>query len=1218
MFHPAISILFSRVFSCLPPGSWFPVFLCLWFPGIQNAPAQELTPIQLGDHRELIFATTQGWGEPGWNVAAHAAGIAGESLRIGTHSFSKGIGLHATGSMTVLLDGAFSYFDAEAGLQPCAAMGSVIFRVVVDGVTCFVSPVLHSGDEPLAVHVGVAGGMELRLEIEDAGDGITCDMANLGNARLTPATPHPEVGEEKPVDIGLFGRVATWDPNRCDGARADRIQEFLADDLFLDRDLSVDGSGLYLVPVSTNHLACVGTQWLGRRAPREARLVFPDHSRIPAINDVRVEGWFGESAWQGAFKPINGKLQQVAGTLIFQIASGSGATEPVLTRKLRWIFPATGGSVAVERPQIRTRSRWAVTNLVARFVGAGGQSGAEVGIVNGELLPRDGREQAKWDLGVPLPLPIRYSRWSLLGSDPTLIQFRMQLGTFSVAVDDVLRHGAVYLPDQGVLVTTDPASTGLDEVRRRVSASKTILEEVRGMPDQTLAQAMSKTHHDAQSEGPVMLSLSCDNAKFVLERQGSVKFHDVVDTGTDWFKDAGELQVSFGAGHSKFVSRRLDEEWLPSIETTFAESGIAYVERAFVAPWDSSGTAPARLNRASACVVEFSITNRGSAALEARLELEFLRNSREGIHAGLLEIAEGWAVTGERGLIALVKAPSGGKADSSQGGALKLKREGGRLLLSGTLRPNEESHCVVLLRSGNEDLLKSRPLEELRKEFKSYWNSVLSRGMQIDTPDTLLNDVIKSSQVRCLIAARNEADGLRVAPWIAAMSYGPLESEAHSVIRGMSFLGHEEFARRGLDFFIHRYNTNGFLTTGYTTFGTAWHLWTAGEYHQIYQDRAWILDAAPKMGRVGEWIVRQLDKTAPSVAGDRPESGLMPPGVIADWNAFAYHFANNGYYYAGLRELAGMLKSVGDPRHAEFAARAEQLRRSTLRSYQWTQARSPVIQLRNGTWTPHYPSQVHSPGPLGGFFPGQDAGRSWCYDVEIGAHQLVPTGVMEPQSHEVGLMLDHMEDVQFLADGWFDYQEAGNRADWFNRGGFSKVQPYYTRNAEIYALRDDVKPFIRSYFNSLAAMLNPEVLSLWEHFNHSGAWDKTHETGYFLHQTREMFVQERAGELWIAPLLTSNWMAEGMSVRVANAPSRFGTVSYRVSSHLAQSRIEAVIEPPSRSRPEAIVLRLRHPDGRKWRAVTVNGRAHKDFDMSAQTIRIPTTMAGSITVNAIY
>jgi hypothetical protein len=38
---------------------------------------------------------------------------------------------------------------------------------------------------------------------------------------------------------------------------------------------------------------------------------------------------------------------------------------------------------------------------------------------------------------------------------------------------------------------------------------------------------------------------------------------------------------------------------------------------------------------------------------------------------------------------------------------------------------------------------------------------------------------------------------------------------------------------------------------------------------------------------------------------------------------------------------------------------------------------------------------------LADFFPGQDAGRSWCYDVEIGAHQLVSTGVFDPRDREV-------------------------------------------------------------------------------------------------------------------------------------------------------------------------------------------------------------------------
>jgi hypothetical protein len=211
-----------------------------------------------------------------------------------------------------------------------------------------------------------------------------------------------------------------------------------------------------------------------------------------------------------------------------------------------------------------------------------------------------------------------------------------------------------------------------------------------------------------------------------------------------------------------------------------------------------------------------------------------------------------------------------------------------------------------------------------------------------------------------------------------------------------------------------------------------------------------------------------------------------------------------------------------------------------------------------------------------------------------------------------------MEDVQFLADGWFDYPSATNHADWFNLGGFSKVQPYYTRNAEIYALRDEVKPFLRSYFNSIAAMLNPEVLTLWEHFNHSGAWDKTHETGYFLHQTREMLVQERGDELWLAPLITSNWLADGLGVAVTNAPTRFGSVSYGITSHVRDAVIEARIDPPTRSAPKAIVLRLRHPDGKPLRGVTVNGKAHRDFDRRQQTIRIIPTAGASIAVRASF
>jgi hypothetical protein len=323
----------------------------------------------------------------------------------------------------------------------------------------------------------------------------------------------------------------------------------------------------------------------------------------------------------------------------------------------------------------------------------------------------------------------------------------------------------------------------------------------------------------------------------------------------------------------------------------------------------------------------------------------------------------------------------------------------------------------------------------------------------------------------------------------------------------------------------------------------------------------------------------------------------------------------NAYYYAALRETGMALKQTHHPSGEAFLAKAAELRANLLRAYRWTQSQAPALPLRDGTWVPAYVSQVHSPGRLTDFFPGPEA---WCYEVELGAQQLVPTGVLGAGSTEVTQMLQHMEDVQFLADGGLGYSPEVNHADWFNFGGFSKSQPYYTRNAEIYALRDEVKPYVRSYFNTLAAMLNTETMTFWEGLHNGGAWDKTHETGYFLQQTRFMLVLERGKELWLAPLVTSNWFKAGMTIAVENAPTRFGKLNYRIQSHADQGYIEARVEPPDREPPTKLVLRLRHPEGKPIRSVTINGKPTRSFDPVDGTIAFKPQRSGPITVKAEY
>jgi len=74
-----------------------------------------------------------------------------------------------------------------------------------------------------------------------------------------------------------------------------------------------------------------------------------------------------------------------------------------------------------------------------------------------------------------------------------------------------------------------------------------------------------------------------------------------------------------------------------------------------------------------------------------------------------------------------------------------------------------------------------------------------------------------------------------------------------------------------------------------------------------------------------------------------------------------------------------------------------------------------------------------------------------------------------------------------------------------------------------------------------------------------------------------------------------------------HAPTQFGEVSYRIKSSVASGTIEAEIGPPARKTPDVIIIRLRHPEGKPMRSVTVNGQAHADFDAARETVRVVPT-----------
>jgi hypothetical protein len=1015
---------------------------------------------------------------------------------------------------------------------------------------------------------------------------------------------------EKDFDIARFARVVAWDPSQtC--SRPSRVEELEADEIFLETDVLPDADGTYAVPFVPSGQGCIGIQWMQwieSSILKELVLQFAEGSPMPSTNEIRIEWWVGESSWQGDWKPFPVKIEQQGNRWLFHVAWGDSGPGCVGVEKIRWIFPSSTSHFLIRKIEAFTLCQWdtIVLNLELEQPKTGQRGNIDV--YNGEIIEPSAKGSSlhcEWDLGGPLQLKIRYCKQEkrLLKSDRTLLTVQLPAGAFSVSVNDVLEYGCVYIPAFVFFIAKDSAGVSLDKYRQEIATHKTIRQRVRQMPDQSFTQAMEKVHHKVQDNGPTMLSLACDNHKFVVERAGDV-----------WvFEGSFKLIPKFGSGKDPKCTRNMYGGWLPVPITTVKENGLRYRQRTFVAPYGKENPEYYQwLQRQPICVVELTVENPLPDSIDASLGLRFLADAGKNQPAELKQVKNGTVVQKQELLLAFV--------DTTEIPSLGIQTENGDLIISVAIPGQTTKRCFVYiptweLKPDEYSTLKGGT--DLLSETEAYWNNILASATQIEIPETLLLNVIRASQVHCLMAARNEEHGNRIAAWIASDRYGPLESEAHSIIRGMDLMGHEDFARQSLDFFISRYNPAGYLTTGYTVMGTGWHLWTLAEHYRLTKDSQWLNKVAPEVARVCQWIVRQREKTKRINAyGQKvPEYGLMPPGVAADWNRFGYRSYIQGNFYAGLHGAARCLADIGYPDANSLLDNTAQFRGDIQLAYQWTQQHSPVLPLSNGTWVPYYPSFVY--GFCEDAFPGEDGRRSWCYDVEIGSHHLAVLGVLDETDRNIDWIADRMEDVWFFHDGLYDYPAEESKKDWFNLGGFSKVQPYYTRIQELYVLIDDVKPFIRSYFNAIPSLINTENLSFWEHFHNNGAWNKTHETGGFLTQTRIMLVMERGDQLWLAPFVTNHWMKDGMVVAVQNAPTRFGKVSYRITSSVSKGYIEAVIEPPIRSMPKTLVLRLRHPDEKPMQDVTVNGKPHNDFNPRREYIQLrPTTE--NIIVRAKY
>jgi len=114
-----------------------------------------------------------------------------------------------------------------------------------------------------------------------------------------------------------------------------------------------------------------------------------------------------------------------------------------------------------------------------------------------------------------------------------------------------------------------------------------------------------------------------------------------------------------------------------------------------------------------------------------------------------------------------------------------------------------------------------------------------------------------------------------------------------------------------------------------------------------------------------------------------------------------------------------------------------------------------------------------------------------------------------------------------------------------------------------------------------------------------------------------VFEDPESETLWLGKAIPRGWLSDGKAVKVSKAPTRWGRVSYSITSHLCDGKITAQLDmPPGFS--AAIKLRLRAPGDAKIASVLVNGKSWNDFDAGEQTVSIPKTLFSKMRIAVSY
>jgi hypothetical protein len=494
-------------------------------------------------------------------------------------------------------------------------------------------------------------------------------------------------------------------------------------------------------------------------------------------------------------------------------------------------------------------------------------------------------------------------------------------------------------------------------------------------------------------------------------------------------------------------------------------------------------------------------------------------------------------------------------------------------------------------------------LRSLREGFESYWDKTLRPAAAIDVPEERINDLYKAVLTQLFI----NADG-------DVMPYGSFPSVYDGNLYGveegyaMMALAQSGFSADAERYMDHTYLTPDFLVKvpEYKKYADRHQQYRNGlqpsyaiRLYKLTRNRAWIEKHLPLFTECAEWTIAQRRTTMVEENGVKPlHWGLLPKwsygGDISELQCYALYA--NFCCWKGLMDTAWLLDDLGDKATAErYRQEAADYRACVDRAVEGN-------VLRDQT-PPFLPLQLYAKAPVGNDYD----------QLFIGC--LLDLMALEPGGQQMRYLTDWMEQDNrtFCLLPRFRRDVGPGGLDGLYGLGYiqSKLQ------------QDKVNEFLLGFYAYLAFNMDHATFASRE-TNLIYASDLHVRSRYKVPDMsdpipcssavavlllRDMLVMEAPTtwgeantELRLLHGTPQAWFEQGKSIRFENLPTEFGPVSVKVDA--GKSALTATVRPPTRNPWRRLVVRVRHPEGKHWERVLVNGKPHADVDAQRELIAL--------------